>query len=119
MPKRKATWALLIWTVLMAIWIISGIASNSGNATNCGALDQNTCNAAQGIGTSIGVAFIFIIWFFGFIVLGLVALLTRPPRRVCPSCGHEAKKGVTACKTCGFAFATGQLPGAVPPPTPA
>jgi len=114
MPRRKATWALLIWTVLMALWIAGGISSASGDATNCGSLSQDACNAARGVGAGIGVIALFILWFLGFVVLGLIALLTRPPRRLCPSCGNEARKGITACKTCGFFFGGGPPANAYP-----
>lgn len=83
MPKwRKATWALVIWTVLMAIWIGSGIAATSGGGTDCGTLDQETCDAAFGVGAGIGLTALFFLWFIGFIILGLVWLMSRPKENV-------------------------------------
>jgi hypothetical protein len=129
MPRRKATWALLIFNVLMLIWLIAGIASASGHATNCGVLDQATCDAARNVGTGIGATVIILIWFMGFVVLGIIVLATRPHRRLCPACGTEAKRGATQCQKCGFNFAAAaqsggytsagtysQPPPAAPPP---
>ncbi len=121
LPKRKATWALLIFSVLMLIWLIAGIAGNSGNATNCGSLSQADCNTAAGIGTGIGVSILILIWFLGFVVLGIIALLTRPSKRTCPACGNDVKKGLRACNKCGFNFAApygASGPVAPPPPAP-
>jgi short subunit fatty acids transporter len=36
MHWRKGTWALVIFSVLMLIWLIAGIASAAGNPTGCG-----------------------------------------------------------------------------------
>lgn len=135
LPRRKATWALLIFNVLMLIWVIAGIASASGHATNCGTLDQTTCDAARNVGTGIGVSALLIFWFMGFVVLGIVVLATRPQRRLCPACGTEAKRGATRCAKCGFNFAAAAQaqttpaggwnspppggPPAPPPPPPA
>jgi hypothetical protein len=55
---RTATWALAIFTALMGIW------------------------AGTAIGGGIAIAFIGILWFVGFIVLGLVWLMSRPTEYV-------------------------------------
>jgi short subunit fatty acids transporter len=36
MHWRKGTWALVIFSVLMLIWLIAGIATAGGNAIDCG-----------------------------------------------------------------------------------
>jgi hypothetical protein len=104
MHWRKATWALAIFNVLMLIWLIAGIASTGGNATNCGSLDQQTCNAAANVGTGIAVTMMIIIWFIGFVVFSLIWLMSRPHRRQCPACGQEVKRGLTTCQGCGHSF---------------
>jgi hypothetical protein len=111
---RKATWVLIIFNVLMLIWVISGIASVGGGS--CNGLDQATCNAAKDIGGGIGVALLIVLWFIGFVVLGLVWLMSKPKNRQCPRCGHDVKKGLMICKSCNFDFAqaTAQVP--TPPP---
>lgn len=106
-PKwRKATWALFIFSVLMLIWVVSGIASSGGHATNCGSLDQSSCDAARNIGAGIGVTLLFVIWFIGFIILSLVWLMSRPRHRACPRCGNDVKKNVMLCRKCGYDFAS-------------
>ena len=57
---RKATWALAIFTALMGVWIVTGTA----------------------IGGGIGVTFIVILWFIGFVVLGVVWLMSQPKNNV-------------------------------------
>jgi hypothetical protein len=48
------------------------------------------------------------IWFLGFVVLSLIWLMTqkRRPDRICPACGEDVKKGLMACATCGYNFAS-------------
>ncbi len=76
---RKSTWALVIWTVLMAVWAIGGSMSASSNA-NCGG-DQY-CQAGTAIGTGIGVTMLFMLWFVGFIIGVIVWFASRPKDRV-------------------------------------
>lgn len=78
MPRwRKATWALVIWTVLAVIWIASGIGAVSDLPAGSEAEE-----AGRAIGAGLGVTFIIVIWFIGFIVLGLVWLMSRPKDNV-------------------------------------
>ena len=44
--------------------------------------ELENCQAATAIGGGIGVTFLIIIWFIGFIVLGLVWLMSRPKDNV-------------------------------------
>lgn len=60
--RRIFMWFFLIVQVLFIIWIITGIASGSGDATDCGSLSQEACNNAEDVGTGIGVVLLFIIW---------------------------------------------------------
>ena len=115
---RKATWALAIFNLLILIWLIAGIA---GTSNNCAGLTDGAlsgCQAGTAVGAGIGVTLIVLIWFIGFMVLGLVWLMSRPRHRQCPRCGHDVKKGLTVCRSCGYDFAqaTAQIPA--PPPLP-
>lgn len=83
MPRwRKATWALVIWTILMGIWIAAGVGAVSDNCAGVTGTALDNCQAATAIGGGIGVTFIIIVWFLGFLVLGLIWLMSRPKDNV-------------------------------------
>lgn len=82
-PKKKRRiflWFFLAVQVLFLIWIITG-ASSGGTATDCGTLDQKTCQDAQDVGTGIGVFLIVIFWmivdFFLAVIYGVYRLAKR------------------------------------------
>jgi hypothetical protein len=101
---RKATWALVIWNILMLAWVVTGIGNLSHNCAGLSGEDLTLCQAGTTIGAGIGVTFIGMIWFVGFVVLALVWLMSRPSRRLCPRCGNEVKKGLTVCPSCNYEF---------------
>lgn len=109
---RKATWALVIWCLVILVWAIAGGASG---AEECGEraneLRQSACEA----GTGIGVALILLVGFFGFIFFSLIWVMSRPKNRQCPQCGNDVKKGRTQCPSCGWSM--GQMPQAAAPGT--
>lgn len=73
------TWALVVWSVLILVWMIGG-----GAAADCGSerggefLSDREAQTACEAGTGIGIAFIGVIGFMGFVVLSLVWFMTRP-----------------------------------------
>src|SRR5450759_3026051 len=103
---RKATWAVVIWTVLMAFWMIAG-SQQTPDKTCAGETGSalELCQSAYHVGTGIGVTLLFVLWFIGFVVLSLVWLMSRPQRRLCPVCGEQVKKGLAVCPKCGYNFA--------------
>lgn len=113
---RKMTWVLWIWVAIIIAWVAAGV-----NQANCE--DEEFTSACEA-GTGIGVGLVILFGFLGFFVLGFIWLVTRP-RRHCPACGRDVKKGQTACKKCGFDLAaaargyTAPMSGsALPPPPP-
>lgn len=74
---RKMTWALVAWNVLMLVWIIAGASSASGQPSDCGVLDAQTCNDASDAGAAIGVGLLVVLWFMGFMALSAVWFMTR------------------------------------------
>ena len=79
---RKSTWALVIWTVLIFVWIAAGMANAGNAAQSCTGTDSAACQAGVGIGTGIGVTFLFVLWFVGFIVGTIVWFASRPKNNV-------------------------------------
>lgn len=68
--RRVFWWFFLALQLLFIIWVISGIASGSGNTTD-----------AEDAGTTIGVLLILVIWFFVdcfvAVIYGVYRLATR------------------------------------------
>ena len=98
---RKMTWVINIVNVIFLIWIIGGIASRPSQVVP----NDNLCINASDAGTSIGVGLIIFLWFLVFVVLSIIWFMTRPKHRLCPACGVDVKKGLTACPQCSHDFA--------------
>src|SRR3954471_13634310 len=62
---RKGTYIILLFNILMLVWVIAGASTASGNAKDCGVLDQATCNSARDAGTAIGVGLLIGLWVAG------------------------------------------------------
>lgn len=105
---RKATWALVIWCLLILVWAIAGGGAAADDCSNeADQLSRNACEAGAGI----GIAIIFLIGFFGFIFFSIIWLMSRPRTRQCPRCGEDVKKGRMVCGSCNYDFSTmGQQP---------
>ena len=83
MKWRKMTWALIIWSVLMLIWVIAGTSG-----ANCGSKGDQYSKAGCEAGTGIGVGIVIFLWFVGFVVLSLIWFMTRPKDRPVAQAGH-------------------------------
>jgi len=70
---RKSTWAIAIWTVLMAFWIVSGISATADGASQ---------SEAYAAGATIGVTLVFMLWLLVLAPLALVWFATRPKNNV-------------------------------------
>jgi lysylphosphatidylglycerol synthetase-like protein (DUF2156 family) len=104
------TWVVVVWCVLMAVWIVAAITSADPSGNCAHETYRGACEAGSNAGTGIGVAALWFIWFFGFIALSLIWLMSRPKGRTCPTCGEQVKRGLTACSACGHDFAARQAP---------
>lgn len=83
MPRwRKMTWVVVIWTLLFVLWGASGLGAVSNNCAGLTGTALSNCQAGTAIGGGIGLTFIFLIWFLGFIVLSIVWFATRPKQNV-------------------------------------
>ena len=72
---KLVKWCFIAFNILMVLWVVSGL-SNSGDVINSASSDAEQVGAV--IGTGIGMMFIAGIWFFGFVIGGIMMLLTRP-----------------------------------------
>lgn len=106
---RKMTWALIIWSALILVWAIGG-----GASAEC---ENEEYTSACEAGTGIGIAIVLFLGFVGFVILSLIWFMTRPKGRICPQCGHNVKKGLTQCASCGHSFML-QTSAPMPPPPP-
>ena len=75
---RKATWALALFNALILFWLVSGLAATSDSCSGLGGDSLSACQAGTAIGGGLAVTFILIVWFMGFVVLGLIWLMSRP-----------------------------------------
>jgi hypothetical protein len=113
---RKMTWLFLIVNALFVLWIATGVNERGSkdcatdSAVTSGILTVEECIAASDVGTGIGVALIIVLWFFVFVVLSIIWLMTRPRGRTCPACGEDVKKGRTTCPKCSYDFAAAARP---------
>lgn len=83
MPRwRKATWAIVVFSALMLVWIVAGVGAVSDNCAGKTGDALEACQAGTAIGGGIGVTILIFIWFIGFIVLGLIWLMSRPKDNV-------------------------------------
>ena len=73
---RKATWALVTWTVFMALWLASTLQGEFSCDRETGAA-RAVCDAGASIGMSLGPSLVGVVWFIGFITIGLIWLADR------------------------------------------
>lgn len=114
---RIFSYIILAINVLFLVLIIVAVAGSSGHATDCGTLDQDTCDAAKNVGTTIGVGIVVGFWVAADVILGILWLVTKGSRRQCPACGHNVRKGVTVC-ACGHDFRAALIPPQQAAPAP-
>lgn len=103
---RKMTWFILIVQGLFVAWMISVTNSVSNSCVGLSGDDLSICQAGTAIGAGLGLGLIIVLWAASDVILGLVWLITNRKSRTCPTCGKDVKKGLTACKSCGYDFAT-------------
>ena len=83
MPRwRKATWAVVLWTALFAVWIVAGVGNTGGNCAGMTGDELAACQAGTAIGAGLGVSFLIMLWFIGFIVLAVIWFASRPNNNV-------------------------------------
>ena len=128
----KVRWALTVWSGLVLVWIVYDVGTVlSKNCSEDSLIDDAFEGTFKGIadcasiyvkGKSsvatehaierLGVGLV------GAAVIGLVWLLTRERARVCPQCGENVAKGLTACPSCGYDFGQAVATPQASTPTP-
>jgi hypothetical protein len=90
------TWALVLWTVGMAAWLVIGAATAKNVALDCATdaagvaaatLTQQECVAAAGLGSGAKAIVIGSLWMLGLVVLTAIWFMSRPLWRQ----GHGAR----------------------------
>lgn len=79
--RRIFLWFFLVIQALFLIWIIAGLGSSSGDATDCGSLSQEACNDAEAVGTGIGVILIIVLWMMVDFLLAVGYVIYRLAKR--------------------------------------
>jgi len=63
-----------LFNLLMILWIWAAVKGSSETMQSMSGSEQ----VGAQIGTGIGITMLVVIWVFGDVILGLMALLTRP-----------------------------------------
>ena len=125
----KTRWALIIWSGLVLAWIVVDVGRILAKSCSDGdiideAFEGKADCASIYVNGKSSVAIDhalqrLVIGLIGAGVIGLVWLVTRDRKRVCPHCGENVEKGLTACKSCGYDFvqAASAAHGSTPTPT--
>jgi hypothetical protein len=110
MGWRKSTWAFVLWTGLVLLWMVSG-------ASKADCQNQTYTTACQA-GLGIGLTIILFIWFLVAVPMSIIWYATKPKGRTCPACGSDVKVGLMVCQRCGFNFAAAAMSvqQTMPPP---
>jgi hypothetical protein len=106
MNWRKPTWAVIVWTGLMVLWLAS-----LGSNAHCAYLDD-ACHAHE-VGNYTVVVVLWVV-----VVLPLVVIWyrSRSNPRPCPVCATNVPAGMTQCSRCGYSFWASTEGSNVPPP---
>jgi lysylphosphatidylglycerol synthetase-like protein (DUF2156 family) len=113
--QRTSTRVLIGWTIAAAFLAFLVYRHNQHTCDSAGVFGQNACQLA-GAEPSFWQPF-FAILVIGLVIGAIVWAVIRPRKRLCPACGTDAPRGVTACGSCGhdFAAAATAAPATTPP----
>lgn len=115
------TWVLILWAAATILFIVLvNTAANDDVRAECIAeatsqTQRDLCDVGTSLASGVWTVIAVVLGFGGFLVLGLIWLMTRP-RRHCPACGRDVKKGVTSCRKCGYLLTATSVRPAMPGP---
>jgi hypothetical protein len=105
--RRTSVRVLIGWTIAAA-FLGYLIYRRNQNVCESSLLGQEGC-AAAGVAPSFWQPFLMF-WVIGLVIGGIVWLAIRPKKRMCPVCGDEVPRGLTACPSCGHDFSAAAGP---------
>lgn len=82
MLHRIATWAILVWTVLMAVGIVAAALNIGRDCVGLAGSELSACQADAWIRGGIGLTLLLLLWFVGFVPLAIVWFVSRPRENV-------------------------------------
>ncbi len=105
MRWRWISWVILLFSGAMLLWASTRVGSSLDCAEYApGSAARGACELQSDVRSGIGLFAVGVVWIGGTLVLGVVWLATRPPKRKCPRCAVDVRKGLTACPNCGYEF---------------
>jgi hypothetical protein len=117
MINKLSKLAMLGWTILCFVGSCSGIMNVSQQTHG------RELAGAEALGVGFGVFFWIILWAVPTVVLGVIALVTRPTTTLveaapsfdalrCPGCGRPSSIDGSFCAGCGVHFTAATFPSA-------
>lgn len=78
MPNRKASWAIAIWTALMALAILAAALGIGADCVGLPGSEGSACRADAWVNGAVGLGLLGFLWFLGFVPLWIVWYRSRP-----------------------------------------
>lgn len=105
---RPLTWVIVVWNVLMAVWLVSTLASGADTCSDEFGSARDACEAGAAVGGGIAVAFVLFVAAMGDVILGVIWTATKKNEpqsvgsgRECPHCRETIQWGANVCRFCG------------------
>jgi Flp pilus assembly protein protease CpaA len=104
MGWRWITWVIVLFSGAMLLFAVARIGGGDCIQYLPGSPERDACELREDVKSGIGLFAVGVVWIGGTIVLGIIWLARRPPKRRCPRCALDVKAGLTACPNCGYDF---------------
>lgn len=77
-PKRPLKYIILGWNILMAAWIIYGLAATAHQSANCATdLYADACRAGTGVGAAVAIGGILFLTAIVDVILAVIWMVTK------------------------------------------
>lgn len=94
--NKLAKFGMIAWTIICFLGSCSGIMNVARTS------QARQLGDAEALGVGVGLFFWLMLWFFPMVVLGIIALVTRP--KLAPSVSTNLVSGPSLCPHCGKYF---------------